>query len=182
MIRFIRITISFMLQLALGIGVATAQSVVGDNQIIRVTGQVVDASSGKPLVGVNTCYRSDVLGYEREDISGLDGHFELNYPRKYMMTATRIGYKPQQLYFSSDTTILIRLEKDAAVADCPKIYLISGVVLLDDENDWPCIGARVEVKDTDIAVAADINGEFKIATQKKGVFLRLAMWDVLKKR
>ena len=99
------------------------------------------------------------------DITDYDGHFELSYPRKYVMTATRIGYIPQQLHVSSDTTILIRLEKDPAVANCPEIYLVSGVVLNEDDND-PLIGASVRIKDTDIGVATDAKGEFEIAVQK----------------
>lgn len=134
---------------------------------ITVTGKVVDAADGQPLGGVNICYRrDDAIGeYVRKDVSDRDGHFELSYPRKYFMTATRIGYKPQQLHFSSDTTILIRLEKDPAMANCPEIYLVSGVVL-DEVNDEPLIGASVCVKGTDIGVATDIHGEFVIALQK----------------
>ena len=164
MAQFIKITVSFLLLLVLGVEDATAQSVW---QPITVTGQVVDDANGQPLVGVNICYRrDDAIGeYVRKDVSDHDGHFELSYPRKYFMTATRIGYKPQQLCFSSDTTILIRLEKDPAVANCPEIYLVSGVVL-DEVNDEPLIGASVWVKGTDIGVATDINGEFVIALQK----------------
>ena len=169
MTRFITIIIPFFLMLVLGVGVASAQSALYDYQRIRVTGQVVDAADGQPLGGVNICYRSDAHGmYELEDVSDRDGHFELSYPRKYFMTATRIGYKPQQLHFSSDTTILIRLEKDPAMANCPEIFLVSGVVL-DEVNDEPLIGASVCVKGTDIGVATDIHGEFVIVLQKGGV-------------
>lgn len=164
MTRFIRITVSFFLLVAFGVGDATAQSVW---QPITVTGQVVDAADGQPLVGVNICYRRDdaIAEYVHMDITDYDGHFELSYPRKYVMTATRIGYIPQQLHVSSDTTILIRLEKDPAVANCPEIYLVSGVVLNEDDND-PLIGASVRIKDTDIGVATDAKGEFEIAVQK----------------
>lgn len=163
MTRIIKITVSFFLLVALGVGDATGQSVW---QPITVTGQVVDAADGQPLVGVNICYRDDAVGkYQREDITDYDGHFELSYPRKYFMTATRIGYKPQQLHFSSDTTILIRLEKDPAVTNCPEIYLISGVVL-NEEYGETLIGASVRIKGTDISVATDINGKFEIALQK----------------
>lgn len=167
MTKFIRITVSFFLLVAFGIGDASAQSVW---QPITVTGQVVDAADSQPLAGVNICYlRGDAITeYVRVDITDYDGHFELSYPRKYVMTATRIGYKPQQLHFSSDTTILIRLEKDPAVTNCPEIYLVTGVVL-DEKNDDPLINASVCVQDTGIGVATDINGEFKIALQKGAV-------------
>jgi hypothetical protein len=178
MTRFIRITVLFLLLLVLGIGDSTAQSVW---QPITVTGQVVDAADGQPLVGVNICYRRDdaLAGYVHKDITDYDGHFKLSYPRKYVMTAARIGYIPQQLHFSSDTTILIRLEKDPAVVKCPEIYLASGVVL-DEENDEPLIGASVLIKDTDIGVATDINGEFKIALQK-GTVLEISYVGCSKK-
>ena len=45
MTRFIRITISFFLLLVLGVGVASAQSVEGDKQPIKVTGQVLDENN-----------------------------------------------------------------------------------------------------------------------------------------
>ena len=164
MTKFIRITVSLFLLVAFGAGVATAQSVW---QPITVTGQVVDAADGQPLAGVNICYlRADAITeYVREDITDDDGHFELSYPRKYVMTATRIGYIPQQLHPSSDTTLLIRLERDPAVVKCPEIFLVSGVVL-NEKDDDPLIGASVIIKDTGIGVATDFNGEFKIALQK----------------
>ena len=163
MTRFIRITVLLFLQVAFGAGVATAQSVW---QQITVTGQVVDAADGQPLEAVHMCYRNDATGeYKLQDLSDNDGHFELSYPRKHMMSVTRIGYIPQQLHLSSDTTILIRLERDPAVVKCPEIYLISGVVL-DEENDEPLIGATVRIKGTEIGVATDINGEFKIEALK----------------
>lgn len=149
--------------MAFGAGVATAQSVWHP---ITVTGKVVDATDGQPLVAVHLCYRNDATGeYKLQDLSDYDGHFELSYPRKYMMTVTKIGYIPQQFFLSSDTTILIRLERDPAVVKCPEIYLISGVVL-DEENDEPLIGATVRIKGTEIGVATDINGEFKIEALK----------------
>ena len=177
MTRIIKITVSLFLLVALGVGVATAQSVW---QPITVTGQVVDADDGQPLVAVHICYRNDATGkYELKDISDYDGHFELKYPRKYMMTVTRIGYKPQQLFLSSDTTLLIRLEKDPAVVKCPDIILVSGVVL-DEENDEPLIGASVMIKGTDIGVATNINGEFKIEVVK-GDVLRISSIGYYKK-
>ena len=178
MTRFIRITILFMLLLVFGVKVTSAQSIW---EPITVIGQVVDAADGQPLAAVNICYRRDdaIAGYERKDVSDDDGHFELSYPRKYFMTATRIGYKPQQLHFSSDTTIIIRLEKDPAVTDCPEIYLVSGVVL-DERYDEPVICASVLIKDTDIGVTTDINGEFEIALQK-GTVLEISSVGYSKK-
>ena len=177
MTRIIKITVSLFMLVALGVGVATAQSVW---QPITVTGQVVDADDGQPLVAVHICYRNDATGkYELKDISDYDGHFELKYPRKYMMTVTRIGYKPQQLFLSSDTTLLIRLEKDPAVVKCPDIILVSGVVL-DEENDEPLSGASVMIKGTDIGVATNINGEFKIEVVK-GDVLRISIIGYYKK-
>ena len=163
MTRFIRITISLFLLVAFGAGVATAQSVWHP---ITVTGKVVDAADGQPLEAVHMCYRNDATGeYKLQDLSDNDGHFELRYPRKHMMSVTRIGYIPQKMYFSSDTTILIRLERDPAVVKCPEIYLISGVVL-NEEYDEPLIGATVRIKGTDISVTTDINGEFEIEALK----------------
>ena len=168
MTRFIRITVSLFLLVAFGAGVARAQSVWQSVwQPITVTGQVVDAADGQPLAGVNLCYRRDdaVGDYERKDISDNDGHFELSYPRKYMMTVTKIGYIPQHFFLSSDTTILIRLERDPAVVKCPEIFLVSGVVL-SEEYDEPLIGATVRIKGTDISVTTDKNGEFEIEALK----------------
>lgn len=163
MTRFIKITVSLFLLVAFGVGTATAQTVWHP---ITVTGQVVDAADGQPLAAVHMCYRNDATGeYKLMDLSDYDGHFELSYPRKYMMSVTRIGYLPQQLHLSSDTTVLIRLERDPAVVKCPEIFLISGVVL-NEEYDEPLIGATVRIKGTDISVTTDINGEFEIEALK----------------
>ena len=95
------------------------------------------------------------------------------------MTATRIGYIPQQLHFSSDTTILIRLERDPAVVKCPEIFLISGVVL-NEEHDWTLVDASIRIKGTDIGVTTDGKGEFEIAVQK-GTVLEISCFGYYNK-
>ena len=166
MTRFIRITVSFIL-LLLGVQFTTAQSVLGDYQQ-RVTGQVVDAVDGQPLIAAIVKHRISNERYLAITATDYDGRFELNFLPEDTLMVELIGYKTQKLLPSGDS-ILVKLEMDSTVVGCPEIimYPVSGVVL--DENGKPLVGATVRVKDTNWVVATDVNGKFKISAQKGDV-------------
>ena len=157
----------FFLLLAFDVGVASAQSVVDSNQPITVTGTVISAADARPLVGATVCYRNTADGkYVPKVVTDYDGRFELDFVPEDSLMVMLIGYKIQK-FLPSDIPILVRMEDDPTVVfGCPTIvmYPVSGVVL--DEKGQPLIGAIIKIKDTDVAVGTDINGEFKIQAQK----------------
>ncbi len=166
MTRFIRITVSFIL-LLIGVQFTTAQSVLGDFQQ-RVTGQVVDAVDGQPLIAAIVKHRISNERYLAITATDYDGRFELNFLPEDTLMVELIGYKTQKLLPSGDS-ILVKLEMDSTVVGCPEIimYPVSGVVL--DENGKPLVGATVRVKDTNWVVPTGWNGEFYISAQKGDV-------------
>ena len=134
-----------------------------------VTGQVVAASDGKPLLGVTVCYRDDSNGkYVPKEVSDYDGRFELDFVPEDSLMVTLIGYKTQK-FLPSDDPILVRMEDDSILFVCPTfvLYPVSGVVL--DEKGEPIIGATVKIKGCNTKVATGMNGEFEIQTQKNDV-------------
>lgn len=131
-----------------------------------VTGQIVAASDGQPLVGATICYRDSANGkYVPKVVSDYDGHFELDFAPEDSLMVTYLGYKTQR-FLPSDYPILVRMEDDSIVFGCPTIvlYPVSGIVL--NEKGKPIIGVAVRVKGTNEIVPTDQNGEFKIQVQK----------------
>ena len=135
-----------------------------------VTGLVVSAANGCPLLGATVCYRDDTNGkYVPKVVSDYDGRFELDFVPQDTLMVKLIGYKTQK-FMPTDDPILIRVEEDStAVFGCPRIvvYPVSGVVL--DEKGVPIAGAAIKVKDTYKDVTTGLNGEFEIFVQKDDV-------------
>lgn len=135
-----------------------------------VTGQVVAASDGQPLVAATVSYRNSANGqFVPKVVSDYDGRFELDFVPEDSLMVQLIGYKTQKFLPSGDS-ILVRLEDDPTVVfGCPTIvmYPISGVVL--DEKGEPIIGAAVRVKDTNRVVPTGCDGDFRISAQKDDV-------------
>ncbi|MBR5673993.1 MAG: carboxypeptidase-like regulatory domain-containing protein [Muribaculaceae bacterium] len=170
MITFIKHLSYILILLLLGVGVATAQSYKGNKPLITVSGKVVSATDGQPIVGATVSYRDDSNGkYVPKTVSDYDGRFELDFILEDTLMVQLIGYKTKKI-LPSDDPILVRMEDDPSVVfGCPTIvqYPVSGVVL--DEKGEPLIGAVIRIKDTKVAVGTDINGEFKISAQKGAV-------------
>ena len=134
-----------------------------------VSGQVIAASDGQPLVGATICYRDDCNGeYVPNAVTDYDGRFELDFVPEDSIMVKLIGYKTQR-FLPSDEPIIVRMEDDSTVFSCPTfvMYPVSGVVL--DEKGKPLIGATVKIKGCNTMVATGINGEFKIQAQKSDV-------------
>ena len=131
-----------------------------------VTGQIVAASDGQPLVAATVSYRNSANGqYVPKIVSDYDGRFELDFVPEDSLMVQLIGYKTQRI-LPSDDPILVRMEEDSIVFGCPTIvmYTISGVVL--DEKGKPIIGAAVRVKGTNREVPTGCDGNFRISAQK----------------
>ena len=86
MTRFIRITISFFLLLVLGVGVASAQSVEGDKQPIKVTGQVLDENN-EPVIGASVVIDSTRIGTATD----FDGNYTLDAWLGAVLKVTNVG-------------------------------------------------------------------------------------------
>ena len=170
MITFLKHLSYTLIFLLLGVGIATAQSYKGNKPLITVSGKVVSATDGSPLVGATVCYRDGSNGkYVPKVVSDYDGRFELDFIPEDSLMVKLIGYKTQK-FLPSDDPILMKMEDDPTVVfGCPTIvqYPVSGVVL--NENGEPIIGAIIRIKGTNAAVGTDINGEFKISAQKGDV-------------
>lgn len=88
MTRFIRITVSFFLLLLLGVGVASAQSVEGDKQPLKVTGQVSDENN-EPVVGASIVIDGTRIGTATD----VDGNYTLDAWLGAVLKVTYVGYE-----------------------------------------------------------------------------------------
>ena len=149
-------------------GYLSAQEALNSKQLAVLTGTVVDAADGQPVIAATIWHKQSNGRYSAVAATDYDGRFELSFLREDTLMVDRIGYKTQKLLPSGDS-ILVRMEMDSTIVGCPEIimYPISGVVL--DENGEPLIGATITLKDANKGVATDINGEFKISAQKGDV-------------
>lgn len=147
-------------------GYLSAQEALNSKQLVMLTGTVVDAADGQPVIAATIWHKQSNGRYSAVAATDYDGRFELSFLPEDTLMVERIGYKTQKLLPSGDS-ILVRLEiTDSTVFCCPNIilYPISGVVL--DENGYPLIGATITIKDANRGVATDRNGKFKISAKK----------------
>ena len=86
MTRFIRITISLFLLIVLGVGIASAQSVEGDKQPIKVTGQVLDENN-EPVIGASVVIDSTRIGTATDT----DGNYTLDAWLGAVLKVTNVG-------------------------------------------------------------------------------------------
>ena len=150
-------------------GYLSAQEALNSKQLVMLTGTVVDAADGQPVIAATIWHKQSNGRYSAVAATDYDGRFELSFLPEDTLMVDRIGYKTQKLLPSGDS-ILVRLEiTDSTVFCCPNIilYPISGVVL--DENGDPLIGATITIKGANRGVATDRNGKFKISAQKGDV-------------
>ena len=137
---------------------------------VTVTGKVISATDGQPLIAATVLYRNSANGkYLPKVVTDYDGRFELDFVPQDTLMVKLIGYKTQK-FMPTDDPILIRIEEDSTeVFGCPVfvVYPVSGEVL--DENGVPIAGAAVKVKDTYKEVTTGLNGEFEIYVQKGDV-------------
>lgn len=149
-------------------GYLSAQEALNSKQLVMLTGTVVDAADGQPIIAATIWHKQSNGRYSAVAATDYDGRFELSFLPEDTLMVERIGYKTQKL-LPSDDSILVRMEMDSTIVGCPEIimYPISGVVL--DENGEPLIGATITIKGTNRGVTTDRNGKFKISAQKGDV-------------
>jgi TonB-linked SusC/RagA family outer membrane protein len=81
---------------------------------ILITGQVVDADTGEPLMGVTVF----VLGTQTGTTTNMDGRFEIDVPNQNSVLAfSYVGYVRQELTVGDRTTINVELASDVALLD-----------------------------------------------------------------
>lgn len=77
-----------------------------------VTGTIVDAKTGEPLVGVSVIEKNSTNG----TITDLDGHFQLSVPSNASLVISYLGYKNQELKVTA-SPMSIRLEEAGELLD-----------------------------------------------------------------
>lgn len=89
--------------------VVTPKSFVTERQQIKVSGKVVDATSGEPLPGVNILIEGTLQGA----ISGADGSYSLEVPGTgSVLLFSFVGYVTERIEVGSATTIDVSLIPD----------------------------------------------------------------------
>ena len=86
MTRFIRVTVLFFLLIVLRVGVTSAQSVEGDKQPIKVTGQVLDEDN-EPIIGASVVIDGTSIGTETD----FDGNYTLDAWLGAELKVTNVG-------------------------------------------------------------------------------------------
>lgn len=84
-------------------------------QIKSITGTVISASDGLPVIGATIQQKGVTLGA----ITNVDGQFTITVnAKKGLLVVSYIGMKTQEVAFDSDTkTLMIKLEEDSEVLD-----------------------------------------------------------------
>ena len=156
MTRFIRITISFLLLLVLGVGVASAQSVEGDKQPIKVTGQVLDENN-EPVIGASVVIDSTSIGTATDT----DGNYTLDAWLGAVLKVTYVGYEmnirllPEPIFQFFPIAPIANLSMNG-----PYIY---GHVY--DHYGRPLPGAVIKTTSSAKNVTTDDSGYFAINAQ-----------------
>lgn len=89
-------------------------SVVASAQNYTVSGTVIDAQTGQPLVGVNIL----VVGTSRGGITNTDGHYSLTVPSlQDTLRFSYIGYKQELVPIKGRTTINISMKTTTIVGE-----------------------------------------------------------------
>lgn len=73
-----------------------------------ITGQVIDASTGEPVIGASVIEKGTTNG----TVTDLDGRFSLSVRRRATVEIHSISYKTKTIDVSSATEILVQLESD----------------------------------------------------------------------
>lgn len=97
-----RISQLLILMLVLGVGVAAAQSVVDNSQMIVVTGQVVDAENNEPLIGASVMLKGTRQGVPTD----IDGKYTIKVPRGSTLVVTYVGYHDIEVPVDETTKII----------------------------------------------------------------------------
>ncbi|MDR0976842.1 MAG: SusC/RagA family TonB-linked outer membrane protein, partial [Prevotellaceae bacterium] len=78
-----------------------------------VSGIILDATTGDPLIGANIMEKGTTNGV----ISNVDGRFTLNVQRGAVLVVSYVGFTSQEVTVGNQTNITIRLTEDSDVLD-----------------------------------------------------------------
>lgn len=94
------------------VGGLMSQSADYVQQVVKITGTVVDAS-GVPVIGANVVIKGTTNG----TITDMDGHFTLEGPPSATLVVSYVGFVDQQVSVKGNTPVSITLKEDAEALD-----------------------------------------------------------------
>ncbi|MDR1103336.1 MAG: SusC/RagA family TonB-linked outer membrane protein, partial [Tannerella sp.] len=96
------------------LGVQTRDAGVGQqSEPLKITGTVIDAASGEPLIGANIMEKGTANG----TVSDIDGAFSLAVKAGATLKISYIGYVEQEIKVSGSAPLRITLQEDARQID-----------------------------------------------------------------
>ncbi|GHT40167.1 hypothetical protein FACS189437_05390 [Bacteroidia bacterium] len=78
-----------------------------------LTGQVMDAATNDPLIGVSVA----VKGTSSGTVTDLDGQFRLDVAQGAILTVSYIGYSTQEIAVGNQTHLSVQLKEDTKTLD-----------------------------------------------------------------
>ena len=106
--QFIKSTVLLILLLALGGGVATAQQVEADRQLITVNGKVLSINDDEPLVGASVVVIGAILDGPKSVVTDIEGDFSIKVPKGAVIEVSYVGYDKARVTIE-DAQIIVRL-------------------------------------------------------------------------
>ncbi len=125
-----------------------------------VTGVVVSAKEGEPLIGVNVLVKGTSTGV----VTNVDGEFSLSVPVPCELSVSYIGYVPQVVKVDDATAYLtVTLKEDSELLD--EVVVVGYGV----QKKKLVTGATVQVKGDNIAKLNTVNALGALQSQTPGV-------------
>ncbi|MCC8172276.1 MAG: TonB-dependent receptor [Parabacteroides sp.] len=126
----------------------------------QITGTVMAAKSGEPLIGVNLLQHGTTNG----TVTDADGRFTLSVPVPCEISVSYIGYKGESVKVTSpDTPLHIELKEDSELLD--EVVVVGYGV----QKKKLVTGATVQVKGENIAKLNTVNALGALQSQTPGV-------------
>lgn len=82
-------------------------------QNTTVSGVVVDAATGEPIIGASVILKNSTVG----TMTDIDGNFSLQVPQNSTLNASYLGYVAQDVSVGTQTSLKIALKEDAQQLD-----------------------------------------------------------------
>ena len=86
---------------------------VGSVAFAQITGTVIDAANGEPVIGASVL----VIGTTTGTITDFDGNFSLNAPANAVLQVSYMGYKTLEVPVGGQTVLKIQLHEDSELLD-----------------------------------------------------------------
>lgn len=126
----------------------------------KITGTVVSAKDGEPLIGVNVLQKGTTNGI----ITDINGHFTLSVPIPCDLSVTYVGYVNEIIKISStNTTLRIELKEDNELLD--EVVVVGYGV----QKKKLITGATVQVKGEEISKLNTVSALGALQSQTPGV-------------